>query len=115
MDFMFACARPGDCWAVSTKDVGNVCKPDTVKALKGFSPEGNPIPLTPDNVERLRALLPMFDFTTEFTFHHIGQGKDFLMVGYDNLTCCWVSKCIKKEAMLVAAEDCDFDFRDTIS
>lgn len=108
MDFILSQATPEDEWKIEM-----VFTKQTLEALRQFAPEGTPIKLTPETVREIRRLLPSFDFTSDFIHHTVTRGDDFLMVSYDNLSCCWVSKRVPEEQMQTAAREYGFTFEDT--
>ena len=108
MDFILSRATPEDEWKIEM-----VSTKQTLESLRRFAPEGGPIKLTPETVLELRCLLPSFDFYSDFIHHRVTRGDDFLMVSYDNLSCCWVSKRVHEEQMQAASRECGFEFKDT--
>lgn len=108
MDFILSQATPEDEWKIEM-----VFTKQTLAALRQFAPEGAPITLIPETVSALRSLLPSFDFNSDFIHHTVARGDEFLMVSYDNLSCCWVSKRVSEDQMQAAARQCGFEFEDT--
>ncbi|QDU93632.1 hypothetical protein [Lignipirellula cremea] len=107
MDFIFSVATPEDVWQV------DLATRETFEALRRFEGSGNVIQLTPTTVSALRPFLPSFDFDLAILHHRVTRDDDFLMVSYDNLSCCWVSKRVSEERMQRAARECGFQFKDT--
>jgi hypothetical protein len=105
MDFILSQASPQDEWQIEM-----VFTKETLEALRQFGPEGSPIRLSPENVATLRSLLPSFDFGSDFIHHTVTRGDDFLMVSYDNLSCCWVSKRVGSAAIAKASTECGFKY-----
>ncbi len=108
MDFILRQASPEDEWQIEM-----VFTQETLKALRKFAPEGSPIQLTPETVAALRPMLPSFDFDSDFIHHTITRGDDFLMVSYDNLSCCWISKRVSPSVIAKASTECGFRYEDT--
>lgn len=77
-----------------------------------YGPDDMQFHLTEQNRSKLSSALPQIDWTLEPFHHHVTDGSEWLLVSYDNLSCCWVSDSISKTTMKEAATRCHFHFLD---
>jgi hypothetical protein len=107
MDFIFSNVESDHKWLIEM-----VQDHDIVEYLSTISPEGKPIPLTDTNVSKIRDLLFSINFTDDLLHQTIYNESGCLLVAYDNMAHCWVSKQIPIKIMEHAAKLYDFDFED---
>lgn len=77
-----------------------------------FGTDDIEVPMDEETRSQLLPLLEQIDFHREPIAHHVSDGTRWLLVSYDNLSCCWVSKDIPRSKMEEAAADCRFHFID---
>lgn len=108
IDFILSKAEPNDMWFLDRIVTGSA-----KKKLKKIAANLEPIPLTEDNIDALRAVLPTINVEKSFLEHKIGREGKYLLVSYDYHSCCWISKRIDIDTMNSAARECGFEFEDT--
>jgi hypothetical protein len=123
MRFILKAAPIGSTWVINsvwqqeTIELLQTVTPKEIKSQKVLGifirPAGEiEIPLTEKAKEKLDAMVSCFDLKTEFTEHHVYDGQQMIMISYDNLAPCWLSKAFTEEMLQKASIEVGFRYFD---
>lgn len=115
MSFIFKHAPAGSEWVlrgVTDRAARAALEPMALEPGPAGSSHEIRVPLTGRNVAHLEPLLARFDFYHDFSHQFVCDTTDCLLVAYDNLARCWVSKAIPESTMRAAAVMYGFKYHD---